>query len=267
MTGAGNNTYLICSAGRATLIDAGVGERTHLDQLEVVLQRHDATLQQVLVTHAHADHAGGAPALSQAHPGARFFKYPWPPEDRRFPVDWNALADGVRLVVGDDELAVLHAPGHSPDHVVFWHERSRTIFTGDLVVAGSSVMIQSSKGGSLAQYLASLRRLQRLSPARLWPAHGPVIDEPGPLLQRYLDHRAQREQQVLDALAAGRGTVETIAEIIYDGLHPSLLPAARENVSAHLEKLREEGRASFESGIWTRSSTTSTSTANDTSTS
>ena len=76
-----------------------------------------------------------------------------------------------------------------------------------------------------------------------------------------------RERQVIEALAAGRRTVQAIADSIYDGLNPALVPAARENVRAHLEKLKDDGRAVEDNGTWTTSSISSTSTATDTSTS
>jgi glyoxylase-like metal-dependent hydrolase (beta-lactamase superfamily II) len=135
--------------------------------------------------------------------------------------------------------------------VAFWHEPSRTIFTGDLVALGSSVMIHWSRGGDLAQYLASLERLLALDPLRLLPAHGAVIDDPRAVLQGYLAHRQYRERQVIAALRAGHTTVEAIAECIYDGLAPALLPAARENVRAHLEKLKADGHAAHTDGRWT----------------
>jgi glyoxylase-like metal-dependent hydrolase (beta-lactamase superfamily II) len=134
--------------------------------------------------------------------------------------------------------------------MAFWHPPSRTIFSGDLVALGTSVMIHWSRGGDLAQYLASLQRLLALDPLWLLPAHGPVIDDPRAVLQGYLDHRRQREQQVIAALRAGHTTVEAIAESIYDGLAPALMPAARENVRAHLEKLRIDGLAAEADGHW-----------------
>jgi glyoxylase-like metal-dependent hydrolase (beta-lactamase superfamily II) len=169
--------------------------------------------------------------------------------------------------VGDQALTVVHTPGHSPDHVVFWDPAARTAFTGDLVVSGSSVMIHSSRGGDLGQYMASLERVLRLDAARLLPAHGQAIEHPGSILQRYLDHRRMRERQVIEALAAGRATVQAIADSIYDGFDPALMPAARENVQAHLDKLKADGRAVEDNGTWTTSSTSSTSTATGTSTS
>jgi glyoxylase-like metal-dependent hydrolase (beta-lactamase superfamily II) len=250
MTGSGNNTYLLASrGGSATLIDAGVGEPQHLSELAMAIG--DARLDFVFVTHGHRDHAAGAPALAVAHPTASFSKHPWPGEDAQYDVPWRSLGDGDMVRAGDATLQTLHTPGHSPDHLAFWHEPTRTIFTGDLVTLGSSVMIHWSRGGDLGQYLASLERLLALDPRRLLPAHGPTIDDPRAILTGYLEHRRQRERQVLDALRAGRATVQAIAESIYDGLAPALMTAAQENVRAHLEKLKSERRAADEHGRWT----------------
>ena len=253
MTGPGNNTYLLIGGeGSAGLIDAGVGESAHLEELTWTLDARSARLERVLVTHGHRDHAGGAPAIAAAFPEAVFTKYPWPEEDAQYGVAWRSAGDGDVIVAAEEPLTALHTPGHSPDHMAFWHRPSGTIFTGDLVAQGSSVMIHSSRGGNLADYLASLERLLALQPRWLLPAHGPRVDDPAALLSGYLEHRYMRERQVIAALQAGHGTVQAIAESIYDGLDPALMAAACENVRAHLEKLRAEGRASADAGRWTR---------------
>jgi acetylornithine deacetylase/succinyl-diaminopimelate desuccinylase-like protein/glyoxylase-like metal-dependent hydrolase (beta-lactamase superfamily II) len=250
MTGAGNNTYLLTGNGEATLVDAGAGDQRHLDDLARKLNDSRATLTYVLVTHAHADHASGAPALASAHPTAIFMKYPWPAEDAQYSITWRTVFDRAPVPAGDDTLIALHTPGHSPDHLALWHEPSGTIFSGDLVVLGSSVMIHWSRGGNLAQYLESLERLRALAPRRLLPAHGPIIEDPHAVLTAYLNHRREREHEVVAALQAGRETVQTIAESIYHGLSPALVAAAHENVRAHLEKLQTEGRATEDDGRW-----------------
>jgi glyoxylase-like metal-dependent hydrolase (beta-lactamase superfamily II) len=250
MTGSGNSTYLVADSGRAVLIDAGVGDPRHLAELDTALRDAGAHLERVLVTHGHRDHAGGAGAIANTYPAATIGKRPWPAEDHQYPVAWTRLDEGDEVTVGGERLVALHTPGHSPDHLAFWHERSRAIFSGDLVVAGSSVMIHTSKGGNLAQYLASLERLAALEPRVLYPAHGPRIDEPRGIIAQYLAHRRTREAQVIDALVAGHTSVEGIADSIYDGLDPALMMAARENVRAHLDKLRAEGRVASDGDRW-----------------
>jgi glyoxylase-like metal-dependent hydrolase (beta-lactamase superfamily II) len=254
MTGRGNNTYLMIDDGSAVLVDAGVGHADHLDAIDHALEVGRARLACTVVTHGHPDHASGAPQIAARHPQAIFRKYLRPGDEVRYPVPWEATKEGDEVCVGDEVLTALHTPGHAPDHIALWHESSRSAFTGDLVVLGGSVMIDVAGGGSLEEYLASLSRLLALRPRRLYPAHGPWIDDPQALLRTSLDHRLLREQQVMAALKAGQVSVEAIAESIYDGLAPALVPAARENVRAHLQKLKNEGRAVDRDGRWVRPS-------------
>lgn len=243
-TGDGNWTYLI-RGERPLLIDAGVGKPEHLEALAA---QAPAGVGEVVVTHAHSDHASGAPMIQSRWPATRLSKMPWP--DRDGGVPWQPLADGDRVMTGEGPLEVLHTPGHSPDHIALWHADSRTLFVGDLLQMGNTVFIPASSGGSLADYLASLERLRQLSPVRAWPAHGPVIEDPVALIHYYLEHRRQREEQVMAALAAGLGTVEAITDRIYTGLAPALKPMARESVLAHLVKLEGEDKARGSGALW-----------------
>ena len=247
MTGAGNWTYLL-PGDAPVLIDAGVGEPSHLD---AVLREAPGGPSIVVVTHAHADHVSGAPALALRAPRASFVKWPWPERDARYAVDWQGLADGDEVPTPEGPLRVLHTPGHSPDHVALWHEASRTVFTGDLLVRGSTVVIPASAGGSLADYLRSLDRIAALDAVRALPAHGPVIDDPAALVATYRTHRRTRELQVLEVLSAAPSTPEEVVRRIYERLDEALVPVARESVLAHLVKLQGEGRAGLDGdGRW-----------------
>lgn len=249
-TGDGNNTYLVAPAGApACLIDAGTGSDIHLDAIAVRLADRRSSLGDVLVTHAHLDHAAGAPDLARRFGVPRFHKHCWPEHDLPG-IGWQHVGDGDRLAVGGVVLVALHTPGHAPDHLAFWHEPSGTVFTGDLVSGHSSVAIIHSRGGSLRQYLASLERILALAPARLLPGHGGPVDDPARVLRATLAHRRMREVQVRDAVWRGRHTVQAIADSIYDGLTPALMALALENVRAHLEKLRSEGIVVCQADRW-----------------
>jgi glyoxylase-like metal-dependent hydrolase (beta-lactamase superfamily II) len=204
----------------------------------------------VIVTHAHGDHISGVTAIAERWPATTFAKIPWPERDAKYRVKWQPLHDEQLLPAGDGTLQVIHTPGHAPDHVALWDAESRTIFSGDLVVIGTTVVIPATMGGSLAAYLRSLERLLALNPARLLPAHGPAIDDPQTIIGRYLSHRREREEQIRRALAEGLHRVEAIVERIYVGLPPVLVPMAQESVLAHLLKLADEHAVRRDGDEW-----------------
>ncbi len=244
LTGDGNWTYVI-DGDPPVLIDAGVGTPAHLDAIDAAAGTRDLHL---VVTHAHSDHIAGAPAIVERRPATRLSKMPWPIRDRD--LSWRPLADGDTVVTGAGELRVVHTPGHAPDHICLWHADTRTLFVGDMLQQGTTVVIPASHGGSVTEYLASLDRLLRLNPARALPAHGPAIEDPQALIHHYVAHRAEREAQVLSALAAGDTTVDDILARIYPGLKPALEGFARESILAHLIKLEGEQRVRRDDARW-----------------
>ncbi|OFX35653.1 MAG: hypothetical protein A2Z07_10550 [Armatimonadetes bacterium RBG_16_67_12] len=225
MTGAGTNTYLV-GTGDVSVIDPGPDEPRHLETiLEVLGQERVA---RILVTHAHPDHAPGAAALS-LETGTPVRAYT------------HTLRDGDLLTGGGATIDVLHTPGHTADHVCFLLREEPALFSGDLIMSGSTVVI-APPDGDMAAYLKSLDRLRGLRLARIYPGHGEVIDDPGGVIEEYIAHRMMRERQVLDALRGGPARIPGLVSRIYTEVPQVLHRLAAQSVHAHLLKLKAEGR-------------------------
>jgi len=235
MTGRGNNTWLLDGV-EPTLIDAGVGVEEHVESIARALDGRE--LRRVLVTHGHSDHASGVPALRRRWPGIEACNMRVPGADAG---DWIALEDGVAIRAGDAVLTTIHTPGHALDHVCFWNAASRALYSGDMVVRGSTVMIPGNRGGGLRAYLASLERLAALEPAIMYPGHGPVVDNPLALINEYIEHRHLRDRQVAACLRDGVTDVDEIVSCIYPDLPEPLRAAARATIDAHVLKLKDDG--------------------------
>jgi glyoxylase-like metal-dependent hydrolase (beta-lactamase superfamily II) len=133
--------------------------------------------------------------------------------------------------------AILITHGHG-DH----YEGAATLArqTGAPIRVGTVVILPPE--GSIAEYLASLRRLLALDLALILPAHGPMVTAPRAKLQEYIDHRLLRERQILEALQDGLDRIPAMVQRIYADVDPRLHGFAGESVRAHLLKLEAEGR-------------------------
>jgi glyoxylase-like metal-dependent hydrolase (beta-lactamase superfamily II) len=145
------------------------------------------------------------------------------------------------------ELRPLPTPGHAADHCCFELAADRAVFTGDHVLGRGTTVVEWP-GGDMADYLASLELLLELRPERLYPGHGPPVDDAVARVEGYLAHRLDREAQVLAALAAGDRTPAEVVARVYASVDRSLHPAAELSVRAHLAKLTHEGQVTTPDG-------------------
>lgn len=167
---------------KAAVVDPG-GE---LDRLIAAAQALGVSLEQIWLTHAHIDHAGGTGELARRlalpivgpHPGDQFWidglvqqsaMFGFPPAEPFTPTRW--LHDGDTVTLGEETLTVRHCPGHTPGHVVFHSATAGRAFVGDVLFAGS-IGRTDFPGGNHEQLIASITE-------RLWPMGDATVFIPG----------------------------------------------------------------------------------------
>lgn len=231
-TGPGTNTYILESDGEVVVIDPGPVIDQHLQAIVAAVE--GSRPKAVIVTHSHVDHAPLAGPLA-ADLGVATLGHS--PGDGFVPD--HRLSDGDQVGFGDSRLVVVATPGHSDDHLCFLS--GSVLFTGDHIMGGSTVMVQD-----MGDYLRSLEKVARLAASRIMPGHGPVIDNPSEVIDYYIEHRLEREAQIVAAVKAGDATVGEVVERVYADVDPELHPLAAMSVAAHLRKLHEDGSVRFE---------------------
>lgn len=182
-----NCSIVWCAATKkAAVVDPG-GD---LDRILAAAAKLGVTIEKILITHGHIDHAGGTARLARElgvpiegpHPEDRFWIDGMPDQSRMFglpnaeaftPDRW--LADGDTVTVGEQTFQVIHTPGHTPGHVVFFHPGARLALVGDVLFAGSIGRTDFPRGDH-ATLIGSIRN--KLFPlgddVRFVPGHGPM---------------------------------------------------------------------------------------------
>jgi glyoxylase-like metal-dependent hydrolase (beta-lactamase superfamily II) len=254
----GTNTYLVGTSSLA-VIDPGPIDAAHMDAMLHAIG--DAKVTAVIVTHTHQDHSPaarrlalktGAPvygegphraarplALGEAHPldGSG---------DTSFQPD-IAVKDGDRIEGDGWTLEAIATPGHTANHLAFALLEENALFSGDHVM-GWSTSIVAPPDGSMADYMASLKRLMERGERIYYPGHGSPITEPASFLRGLHVHRRAREQAILNRLQVGDHLIPDVVRSIYTGLDPRLVGAAGLSVLAHLEDLTERGIVTRDEG-------------------
>lgn len=225
MTLDGTRTYVV-GEQKIAIIDPGPDDPVHLDAIASAVADADAV---ILLTHQHPDHAAGAATLGRLI---------------RAPVRSAAagtLADSDVIATDAGALRALATPGHTPDHMALHWPAESAIFVGDLMMGGLDTALVAPPEGNLADYLASLDRLEAFAPAILYPSHGPAMTDGGAAFERYRLHRTNRLNKVRQALTAGMTDENALLTAVYGEQVPAeLQDFARAALRAYVEYLGTE---------------------------
>lgn len=249
MTGPGTNTYLVGEAAVA-VIDPGVEDAAHL---QAIIAHAPGPIREILITHKHPDHTGGArslarmtgaPVRAQAVPLVGVY-------DPAFLAD-DTIVDGEQIVLGQLTLEAVHTPGHTADHLCFLLREQGLLFAGDAVMADVTVVI-IPPDGDMRAYFETLEKLRSLPTRAMAPGHGRMLEDPLAEIEHIIDHRLAREAQILDLLGDGAADVAGLAARIYPHVPQALHGMAQAQLSAHLRKLEQEQRVRrVENECWKR---------------
>ena len=234
-TGPGTNTYLLSNGTDVLVLDPGPMIDGH--HAAIVAAVGGRTAVGVVVTHTHPDHAPLANPLAATLDVPVYGFGPGP----EFIPD-RTIKDGATVPFGTDEILAVHTPGHTADHLCF--RLGDTLFTGDHIMEGSTVIIEDATA-----YLESLYLVQDLSVARIEPGHGSPIDDAGATIADYIEHRLERERQIVAAVGGGAETIGDIVDVVYADIPAGLRYAAVHQVGVQLTKLSRDGAVSFDVGM------------------
>ncbi len=249
----GTGVYLVGERDVA-VIDPGPDMPEHVDALKRALDGR--RVSHILVTHTHSDHSPAARPLKEWS-GAKTYAFG--------PHGSGKAEEGVKVEEGGDRdfvpdirvkdgdviegagfaIECVFTPGHTSNHMCYALREEKALFTGDHVMGWSTTVV-TPPDGDMAAYMASLRKLLARDDETLWPTHGGPVRDPKPFVQAYIDHRLEREAQILACLRDSVSSIPDMVARMYVDVDKRLHPAAARSVLAHLIQLTNDGRVAVE---------------------
>ncbi len=240
------NAFVLAGAEATIMIDAGWDDARDTESRTAFLRDLGGPpLSEVVITHKHPDHGGGAAGLSEAA-GASLSCHALERQAiERERLDGRAsisaeLAGGETWDLGGLSIEIIHAPGHTHGCLAVYVPRSGALIATDTVMQISTTVIRP-EDGSLTDYVKTLELFETIAPSRIYTGHGGPVEDPAARLRELIEHRARREAELLEALAGGPRTVTELRETMYRGLPEPRHRLAEAQLATGLRKLADEG--------------------------
>uniref|UniRef100_A0A453DTZ5 Metallo-beta-lactamase domain-containing protein n=2 Tax=Aegilops tauschii subsp. strangulata TaxID=200361 RepID=A0A453DTZ5_AEGTS len=231
--------YFAC--GDALLIDPGCCSQVHTELADLVNSLPKKLL--VLVTHHHNDHVEGLSVVQRCNPDAvllthentmkRIGKGNWS-------TGYTAVTGGESICIGDQELQVVFAPGHTDGHMGLLHVNTNALIVGDHCVGHGSAILDNRAGGNMKDYFQTTYKFLEMSPHVLIPMHGRINLWPKHMLCGYLKNRKAREASILQSIENGAQTLFDIVSKTYCDVDRKLWIPASFNVRLHVDHLNSQ---------------------------
>ncbi|KAI5061533.1 hypothetical protein GOP47_0024038 [Adiantum capillus-veneris] len=227
--------------GEALIVDPGC----HPSEAQELLSKIVKSLPKklfVFLTHHHLDHTEGLPTVYKENPEALVLAHEL--TIRRLGKVQGKLkclpvVDGASVLIGNEELRVIAAPGHTDGHMALLHVPSHTLIVGDHCVGQGSSRLDAAGGGNMQDYLSTTRNFIGLAPRVIVPMHGQINLWPLQMLRGYIRYREAREAKILSSINQGARTAFQVVSQAYSDTPPALWIAALSNAKLHVDHLNQ----------------------------
>ena len=246
------NCYILGEEGgdRVIVDPAAKSERSISEFSDKVSEILDtgSTIIATIFTHRHPDHIGDLSKISEIYQApiwASKETYEAIPECDSDIILKEGSEFALKGRSGESIWKVIETPGHCPGHICLIGESG--IISGDNCVGVGTILVPSEEG-DMGNYVSGLEKLRDMRPKMLFPGHGPLIANPSKLLNKYIDHRKNRQVKILEAISKGISDLGEITKFTYLDTSNANIVLANDQVLAHLiqlikeKKVRKDGR-------------------------
>ncbi len=242
------NTYLVVGRNGAIWVDTGWDRPGEAEaRIAYWKQLGSPKLLGLVATHRHPPHWGNAPAIQKASGGdAPIISTPvekGPIEERMTGAKvGKTVRDGETMDLGGLTVEFVHAPGHTYGSLAVFLRERRALFTGDNIMGVGTSVVNPGEG-EIGLFLQTMEKFLRYNPSVIYPGQAQVIADPRAKINELIQHRKERESQILAQLQKGPQSVDGLVGALYTGLNERLTNLAKNQVKSHLIKLEKEGKA------------------------